>query len=350
MDIRQEKITSALKECNADALLVSKKENIAYLSGFNGEGQLLFTPARLVLIVDFRYHQQAIEQAKKAEVLCPRSFYSLEQTLLGLLKELKVQRLALEAHILSYSFYCRLKNKLRPVKLVPIVNIVERLRAVKSPEELRFIRQAAALAVQSVVFARKIVQPGKKETDIARELRYFMQLQGAEDCAFDIIVASGQRSAMPHALASQRIIKEGESVLIDLGCRSSGYNSDLTRMLFLSRIKGRTKRIYEVVAHAQHLAIAAVKAGERAANIDNIARQFISQEGLGAFFGHALGHGVGKEIHEYPHISSASKDILQEGMVFTIEPAVYIPKWGGIRIEDMVLVTKTGCEVLTKEK
>lgn len=339
-----------LKQCNADAFLVSKKENIAYLSGFNGEGHLLLAPARPVLIVDFRYYQQAVEQAKKTEVVCRQNFHSVDQTLFCLLKEIKIQRLAFEADVLSYHCYCRLRKSLRPVKLVPAARIVEQLRAVKSPEELGFIRQAAALAVQSIDFARKIVQPGKKETDIAREIRYFMQLQGAEDCAFDIIVASGPRSAMPHAAASPRIIKEGETVLIDLGCRSSGYNSDLTRMLFLSKIKGKTKRIYEVVAHAQQLAIAAVRAGEPAAKIDNIARQFISREGLGAFFGHALGHGVGKEIHEYPHLSPASKDMLQEGMVFTVEPAVYIPKWGGIRIEDMVLVTKTGGEVLTRER
>jgi len=342
------KLRQVLSTNKLEALLITKEVNVSYLSGFKGTGQLLITPAKGVLLVDFRFKEQAVSLARSFQIYQRAGFHPLEDDLLRLVKGLKLKRLGFEATALSYGFYCKLKRTLKPVELLPTTNIIERLRAIKTAPEIKLLKKAAALAGQSLAFAKRIIKPGRKEREIAREIQYFMRENGAEDCAFELIVASGKRSSMPHAVASDKTIKDNEAVLIDLGCRISGYNSDLTRMVFLGRIKEKIKRIYKIVLQAQKLAINAVAAGEKICRIDKVARQYITREGLGPFFGHALGHGIGREVHEYPSISPKNQDTLNQGMVFTVEPAVYIPGIGGVRVEDMVLVTATGCEVLTK--
>jgi len=342
------KLRQELLRRKIDAFLITKGVNVAYLSGFKGEGQLLITPTRQILLVDFRFNEQAAKVAGSFQIRQRQSFRPLEESILRLVKRLKLKRLGFEASSLAYGFHHKLKSTLKSVKLIPSTDIVERLRAIKSGQEIRLLKKAAALSVKSFGFARKIIKAGRKEVEIARELQYFMRKLGAEDCAFDIIVASGKRSSLPHAPACARTIKNNEAVLVDLGCRISCYNSDLTRMVFLGRISGKLKRTYEIVRQAQQLAIKAVRAGVKIRQIDKIARQYIAKAGLGAFFGHALGHGIGREVHEYPSISPKNQGILKKGMVFTIEPGVYIPGWGGIRVEDMVLVTRTGHEVLTR--
>ncbi len=320
------KVRRQLSRHKLDALLVSKEANVAYLSNLRGEGSLLITPTKKILLVE-----------------------PLEDSLAILVKKLRLKRVGLESAWLSLASYRRLKKAVRKVKLTPTANIVEGLRAIKTAEEIKLLRKAAALAVKSFKFAEKLIAPGKTEQEVAMEIQYFMRKSGAEACAFETIVASGKRSSLPHGPSSRKIIRKNEAVLVDLGCRLSGYNSDLTRMAFLGKIRGKLKRVYEVVLKAQQQAIQEVRAGKRASGIDRIARQYITRAGLGAFFGHALGHGIGREVHEYPPISSKNHQILKEGMVFTIEPGVYIPGFGGVRIEDMVLVTKTGCEILTKK-
>ncbi|MCQ9208670.1 MAG: Xaa-Pro peptidase family protein [Omnitrophica bacterium] len=342
--LRQNLITHKL-----DGLLVTKEANISYLSGFRGAGQLLITPKKRILIVDFRFKEQA-EKTKGPFQICQRlNFRPFEQSLSSLAKKLKLKRLGFESPWLPFELYRRFKSVLGPVKLVPTTNIVEELRVIKSPKELVHLKKAALLAMQSYDLAKRIIKPGRKEVAIARELQYAMRKQGAQDCSFELIIASGRRSSMPHATASEKVIKNNEAVLLDLGCRVSDYNSDLTRMVFLGKIRGKIKQIYEAVFQAQQLAIKAVKAGVKISEIDKIARRHLSKKGFRRFFGHALGHGIGREVHEYPSISPKNQDLLKEGMVFTIEPGVYIPGLGGIRVEDMVLVTKNGCEVLTKE-
>ncbi len=332
----------------ADALLVTNRVNIAYLSGFSGEGQLLITPGRKILLTDFRFKEQAAQEAKSCQIRQAENFQPPEQNIASLVKKLRLKKLGFESRFMSYNFFHRLTRALWPVKLVPTVDVVEQLRAGKSRQEIKLLKRAACLAVQSFAFAQKLIKPGRREAEVARELEYFMRKQGAQSCAFDPIVASGKRSSLPHAPVSGRRIKENDAVLLDLGCRVSGYNSDLTRMVFLGKMDSKIQRVYRVVLQAQQLAIKAVRAGVKIGQIDKIARQYITKEGLGAFFGHALGHGIGREIHEYPSISPENRAILKAGMVFTVEPGVYIPGKAGVRVEDMVLVTRTGCEVLTK--
>jgi Xaa-Pro aminopeptidase len=341
-----DKLRQELLQRRLDALFITKGKNVSYLSGFAGESGLLLTPTRKVLVVDFRFKEEAAKTAASFQIYQRPNLQTLEESLLHLVKKLKLKRLGFEALSLSYQFYRRLKSALHPVKLVPTDSIVEQLRAIKTAAEIKLLKKAAGLAAETQRYAQKIIKPGKEETEISRELQYFMRKLGAEACAFEPIVASGKRSSMPHACASDKIIKDKEAVLVDLGCRISGYNSDLTRMVFLGKMRGKIKRIYATVIRAQKLAIQAVRPGEKILRIDKIARQCIAKEGLGGFFGHALGHGIGREVHEYPSISPNSQGFLRKGMVFTIEPGIYIPGWGGAMVEEMVLVTKTGHEVL----
>jgi len=333
-----------------DGLFVAKEVNVSYLSNFKGQGQLLITPTKKILLTDSRFVEQARQKVRSFQIHSRPSFCSLADDVLGLSKKLKVKRLGFEASGVSYRFYRTLKNSLKGIQLVSTTNIIENIRAIKTPAEIKLIKKAASLALISFAFAKKIIKPGKTEIEIARKVRSFMRTQGAEDAAFEIIVASGKRSSLPHAPLTNRKIRKNEPVLVDLGCRISGYNSDLTRMVFLGKIRGKLKRSYEVVYQAQQQAISAVKAGKRANQIDKIARQYIVRAKLGEFFGHATGHGIGREVHENPAISPKNKGILREGMVITVEPGIYLPGLGGVRIEDMVLVTKKGHEVLTNDR
>lgn len=342
------KLRAELLRLKVAALLITNRANVAYLSNFSGEGQLLITPTKKFLIIDLRFAESAAKTMRSWQIWQRQSFSLLEESILHLTNKLKLKRLGFETTSISYDFYRKLNRILKALQLIPTTNIVESLRTIKSAQEIRVLKKAAGLAAKSFNFAKKIIKPGRKEVEIARELQYFMRRHGAEDSSFDIIVASGKRSSLPHGPVSQRKIKGNEAILVDLGCRISGYNSDLTRMVFLGKIGGTLRRNYEVVAQAQKMAIKAVKAGIEIRQIDQIARQYISKNGLGPSFIHALGHGIGREIHERPAISPTNHDILKEGMVFTVEPGVYIPGWGGIRIEDMVLVKKNGCEILTR--
>ncbi|MBN3038815.1 MAG: aminopeptidase P family protein [Candidatus Omnitrophica bacterium] len=343
-----DKLRRAIERDKLDALLVSKPNNVSYLSDFNGEGQLLITATKQFLITDFRYQEDAAKSKKSFELWAREGFSPLEENIVSLAKKLKLRGLGFESYNTPYAFYRRLKKALGKKHLIPTSNIIEKIRAVKSPKEIRIIRKAASCAVASFSFAKNFVKPGKTEEEIAQGIQYFMKKIGAEDKAFDIIVASGKRASLPHAYASKKCIKKNDAVLIDLGCRKCGYNSDLTRVVFLGKMWGKIKRIYDIVLRAQQLAIEAVRAGEQIRTIDKIARQHIANEGFSPFFGHALGHGIGREVHEYPSISPRNQDRLEAGMVITIEPGIYIPGWGGIRIEDMVLVKKDGSEILTE--
>lgn len=342
-----DKLRQQMIALRLDGLLIAKKANTAYLSGLRGEGLLLITPRRKIILTDFRFKEQAAQEAKSWQTYSRPGFQSLSESLARLASKLKLRRLGFEALAISYELYSKLKRALEPVTLVPTTDLVEQLRAIKTPAEIKLLKKAAACAVQSYLYARKIIRAGQTEKDLAGKIACFMQKQGAQRPAFEMIVASGKRSALPHGQASDKIIRANEAVLLDLGCRVAGYNSDLTRMLFLGRMKPKLKRIYDLVFQAQQLAIQAIKAGEEIARVDGLCRQHIARAGFGACFGHALGHGVGLEVHELPAVSPKNQDVFKEGMVLTVEPAIYLPGWGGVRIEDMVLVKKNGCEVLT---
>ncbi|MBI3584748.1 MAG: aminopeptidase P family protein [Nitrospinae bacterium] len=257
-----------------------------------------------------------------------------------------MKTIGFEPH-LPYSTYQELHSKLNSASLTPVKNIVEDVRMVKEPSEIEFIKKAIGIIDRAFKRMKKIVKAGSKENEIAIEMEYQLRKEGAEGIPFDIIVASGERGALPHGIASDKIIKDGELVILDFGSRYMGYNSDCTRTLSVGRLDERQKDIYSIVLDAQREAIKSIKPGLKASEIDSKARQFIIEKGYGENFGHSTGHGVGLEVHENPRIAEGQDDIIKEGMVFTIEPGVYIHGWGGVRIEDMVLVTKEGCEVLT---
>ena len=336
-----------LKQRGLDAALITNEVNVSYLSGLNAQAELLITAGKKIAFVDFRYMEAAQRQLKSWQIWQRRSFYPIEEEIIQCATGLRLKRLGFEPLSLSFEGHRKLKAGIKPIKLVPASGLIETLRAKKFPQEIRLIKQAASLAVKSMDYARKIVRPGVSELEVVRKLHYYMQDMGAQGPAFDIIIASGPRSSMPHAAASARKIRNNEAVLVDLGCRISGYNSDLTRMLFLGKISAKIKHIFTIVSRAQQLAIKAARPGMKIKELDSIAREHIAQYGLGIYFGHSLGHGIGKQVHEYPSISPHSRDLLRTGMVFTIEPGIYIPKLGGFRQEDMVLLTPKGAKVLT---
>ena len=264
-------------------------------------------------------------------------------------KRLKVRKLGFEAKDLNFAEYSKIRSYLGPkTKLKDTFNIVETLRLIKDPQEIGFIRQAIKITAKTFEFIQKSLKPGVKELEIAAEIEHFIRYQGAKMSAFNILIASGPNSSLPHALISSRKIKSGEPILIDIGVDINGYKSDLTRVFFLDKIPNIQRRIYEIIQEAQAKAIAAVKPGRIISAIDSAGRKHIEEQGFGRYFGHSLGHGVGLEVHEEPSISSKNKaQHLEEGMVFTVEPGIYLPGRFGIRLEDMVLVTKKGSEVLS---
>ncbi len=334
-----EKLRRQLLRRKLDALLVTDKANSAYLSGFNGEGQLLVTLTKNILLTDFRFRQEAKEELKQLQIP--------QQALPEVIIKSKIKHLGFEAMSLSYQEHQCLKTRLKSVKITPTINIIQQIRSVKTVKEIRLIKQAARLAVESMDYAQRIISPKKTELEIVKRLERFILKQTNQAPAFKPIVACGPRSSLPHAKVSNRIIARNQPVLVDLGCVVSGYNSDLTRTMFLGKISRKFRRIYDTVIQAQQAAIKGIQAGIEISKIDKIARQCIAKAGFGCFFGHALGHGIGQEVHEYPSISFRNQDRLQANMVITIEPGIYIPGLGGVRVEDMVLVTTKGCEVLT---
>jgi Xaa-Pro aminopeptidase len=249
---------------------------------------------------------------------------------------------------LYFAEYKKIRKELPDsLGLAPTYGLVEGLRQIKTPAELEKIRFATRIAVKAFNFIRTQLKPGRREIEVAGELERFIRYNQATDSSFEIIVASGPNSAFAHHVTSERKLKANEPVLIDMGVDYNGYKSDLTRVFFLGKIDTLTAKVYRVVQEAQELALKAIRPGKTCAEIDSLARKYIESKGYGGFFGHGLGHGVGLEVHEEPHIGKNQFIRLQAGMVFTVEPAIYLPRKFGIRLEDMVLVTKKGSEVLS---
>jgi Xaa-Pro aminopeptidase len=337
-----------LKKEKLDGLLVSNPANVSYLSGFSGdESYLLITQKKAIFITDFRYEQQAAKEAKgfSVELVGKLNHFDL---ITGLIRKNNLKRVGFEARHITYAEVGKIRDNLTKQEFLPVCGIVENLRAVKSQEEIKKIRKATEICLSVFNDVAFKIKPGLREKELAGFVEYQMRLKGAEGASFDIIVLSGKNSTMPHGRPSDRKIGCNEAVLIDAGASFSGYKSDLTRMFFLGKIPDTIQKVYGIVKTAQEMALKAIRPGAFASVIDAIARDYIKSKGYGEYFGHSLGHGVGREVHEAPSISSKSKDILRPGMVFTVEPAIYLPNIGGIRIEDMVLVTQKGSEVLSQ--
>lgn len=345
---RQNKLAAFIKKKSIDAFFVRKKENIAYLTGSRGDDAVLFvSPEKSILITDSRYEEEYKRSAQKCSVRIVRN-----KSVCGIMADSCIEAnsrlIGFEAYDFTYQEYLNLKKCLGKRKLIPLGRVVENLRIIKDESEIRHIRQACKDGSELMNYAVKIAKPGISENSVKRAIEMYVLKNNFNLAGFDIIVASGVNASMPHAAVSGKRIKRQEMVTIDLGAMHSGYNSDLTRTVFLGKITPKYLNIYRIVLAAQVIAIENLMPGVYAKDIDAVSRQYISERGMGSFFLHSLGHGIGLETHEIPAISRNSETKLEKGMVITIEPGIYIPGWGGIRIEDTVLITKNGCEILTK--
>jgi Xaa-Pro aminopeptidase len=342
---RLKALRKSLRERNLEGLLVKAEANIYYLSGFSGQNSLLLvTLDGLFLITDFRYVEEASKEAPEAQVV--RRLGPLSVAAAQKVSKLKLKKVAFEADFFTYSDFQALTARDKK-RFVPVIGLVEKLRERKDAQEIKIIKRSLTIAQSAFTRLKQIIEPGATEKEIADELEMLLRREGASASSFPIIVAAGKRASLPHARPGEHRIGEKDAVLIDWGAKFNFYNSDLTRIVFMGRISKKMRRVYETVLEAQHRAIQAIKPGVEIKEVDRAAREHICSCGLGQRFGHGLGHGLGLEIHEAPAVSPKAKGRLKAGMVFSVEPAVYIPNWGGVRIEDMVRVTRSGCEVLS---
>ncbi len=345
---RRDAVRRKFKLLGADAMLVSDETNVTYLTGFTGDSSyLLLTTRQAVLLSDSRYTIQIDEECPQLD----REIRTAQTTLLQLsakaIKAARPKALAVEADQLVKSTYDQLASELMSTHLVDTSELVEGLRAIKDKSELENIRGSIQIAERAFEVIRAQLRGDQTERQIAHNLEHQMRQFGASRCAFDPIVGAGSRGALPHGQPSQQTIGGQPFVLIDWGAQFQGYASDLTRILVTGKISPKLQRIYDVVLRAQKSAISKLRPGVKFSDVDRAARKVIEDAGHGRRFGHGLGHGFGLQIHEQPRLSPVATGALKSGMVVTIEPGIYLLDWGGVRIEDDVLITRDGCEVLT---
>lgn len=345
-EVRKNRAKLILSSLGLDGIIFNSIENIRYLCGFTGsDGIVLITNNETFFLSDSRYWIQAEEEVKEANII---RYNKKIDGISKLLIELNLKRIGFESNSISFSFYKSLLKKFEEnIDLVPLENEIKNLRAIKDDKELNLIKKAIDISSEAFKNVISIVKEGVLERDIALELEFFMKRSGAQTLSFDIIVASGKRSSLPHGRATNKRIEKGDLILIDFGCGFEGYHSDQTRTLIIGEATDEHKKIYGIVKEAQQKAIEFIKPGISINYIDEIARNLIRNYGYGDYFGHGLGHGIGIAVHEDPMINWENKDAIQEGMVFTIEPGIYIPDWGGVRIEDIVFITPNGAERIT---
>ena len=346
MQAKIKKVYELMDKEGLDGSLIDSPENRYYLTGFTGTaGRVLLTGKGAYFITDFRYVEQAKKQTEGYEIVELSS--NFEKGLNELLKKDGVKRLGFESKAISHEQFLKY-NEVLEVELQKTTDLIEGLRVIKGPEEIEKIKKAVEITDAAFAHILGIIKPGVTEREIALELEFFQKRMGGEKNAFDFIVASGQRSSLPHGVASDKVIEKGDFVTLDFGVFYQGYCSDLTRTVVVGEPDEKQKEIYGLVLKAQLAVIERVKAGMSCKEVDEIARGIIGEAGYRENFGHGLGHGIGLEIHEAPRVSFTSETILQPGMVVTNEPGIYIPGWGGVRIEDDLLITEEGCEVLNK--
>jgi Xaa-Pro aminopeptidase len=348
---RQKKLREHLATTRFNGLLISHLPNIRYLCGFTGSaGLLLVEEAGSVFFTDVRYDTQAHEEVKGAKVVISRkgTLLSLGEWLGARRKRARGWAIAVESEHFTIAEKKRL-SQVRPagVTLKDSPSVVEKLRMVKDGDELQRIRASVALGAKLFDRALEVLRPGVKEVEVAADMEYAARRSGAEAMSFPTIIASGARSALPHGRASDQAIAPGGFVVCDFGVILSGYCSDQTRTVWVGTVPEDARQAYEAVREAQQAAIDAVRPGVTVGEVDATARKVLRKAGLGRYFTHSTGHGVGLEIHETPRVADGQREILQPGMVITIEPGVYFPGKWGVRIEDMVAVTAGGCEVMT---
>jgi len=348
---RQQKLRQGLVERQVDAILISQPENRYYLSGFAGSaGFLLITPRDAVLATDFRYTEQAKIQAPDYQVF--QIAGDTADWLPKLLAEFNLKRLGFEAGDITFATYRQFNDilgKAEPsLELVPVEGLVESLRAKKEPEEIELITKAVELTENALEYVTAVIHRGMMEKELAWEIEKFLREKGGEAVPFDLIVASGPNSALPHAKPSPRTIGAGEPVVIDIGAKCGSYCADLSRTICLSPRDDTFNRVFDTVLRAQEAALMAIREGMTGDEADSLARKVIEQAGYGEAFGHALGHGIGLAPHELPRLGPRSPERLADGMAFTVEPGIYLVGWGGVRIEDDVVMENGKARVISK--
>jgi len=350
LNLRIGKLISMLEENQIDAAIISEKNNIRYFSGFTSEDAvLLIHKSVYYLITDFRY----IEQAQKQ---CP-GFNTVDAPgnktapfIKKICMELDARRIWFEDDTITYRTYNSYKEALHPLELIPDKGMLSKIRIIKTVDEINYIKRAARLADKGFLHILNIIRPGISEKELAIELEFFLRKNGCEELAFPIIIASGKNGSLPHAEPSNKKLEKGEFVTLDFGCKISGYCSDMTRTVALGEPNKQLQEIYNIILEAQTKALNIIGPGLTGKEVDKQARDYITSKGYGKFFGHGLGHGVGLNVHEEPRLSERGNDILQSGMVVSVEPGIYLPGIGGVRIEDIVVITEDGHENLVFSK
>jgi Xaa-Pro aminopeptidase len=347
-DTRRDRLRRLWRKTGADALLVTSFTNVTYLTGFTGDDSaLLVTERDAVILSDPRYTTQLESECPDLDLAIRAPGVTMLELLAKEVEKLKIARLAFEASHVSVGFRDELAKKLAKVELVNSTDLVEQLRAVKDKDELVRIRRAAQLARRGFEVIRAALRPEQREREVAAELEYQLRMFGAKGCSFPTIVAVGPQSALPHARAGEARIGDADFVLIDWGANEGLYVSDLTRVVVTGKMSPKLEQVYGLVLTAQQAAVAAIRPGVACQDVDAVARSVIAKAGYDKHFGHGLGHGIGLAVHEAPRLAKNQPSLLAAGMVVTVEPGVYFPEWGGVRIEDDVLVTRDGHEVLT---
>lgn len=334
---RIENFRKKLISTDMDGAFITNRENRLYLSGFTGtSGFLLITGDKTLLLTDFRYVEQAAEQATHFEVI--QYTGNVLQTVKELMDTNGIKTLGFENRDVTYDRYMELQHFLDGVRLMPLGTVIEELRRVKDPYELETIKSAVRIADEAFNHVLKFIKPGVKELELAAELEYHMKKLGATGTSFETIIASGKRSSLPHGVASLKKLEMGDPVTIDFGAYYEDYCSDMTRTVFLGEPEPEMKKIYNIVLQAQQQSAMGAVAGMRGKDVDQIAREFIYGKGYEKNFGHGLGHSVGLQIHEDPRLNPTGESILENGMVVTVEPGIYISGYGGVRIEDILVI------------
>ncbi|MDM5186382.1 Xaa-Pro peptidase family protein [Bacillus sp. DX4.1] len=342
---RIERIQKQLTKNNVDAILITKGENRRYTTGFTGSaGAVLISQKGVTFITDFRYIEQAKDEVKNAKIIIHDG--NLEKEVASEIDRHGIQKVAVEANTMTLKAFSTLKEYVN-VELVPLENIVDKVREIKEQSEIETMRTAAHIADQAFDYILNVIKPGITEREVRDELEAYMRKKGAFSSAFNIIVASGQRAALPHGVASKKVIEHGDMVTLDFGAMYNGYCSDITRTIAVGSCSDEFRDIYHIVLEALKRGTEGIRAGEKAKKIDDLTRNYITEKGFGDRFGHSTGHGLGLEVHEQLRLSDKSKEVLQAGMVVTVEPGIYIPGWGGCRIEDDIVVTENGYEIIT---
>jgi Xaa-Pro aminopeptidase len=351
---RQKNVRDAMKQLNLDGLLLTHPPDLGYLSNFTGEDSIgLIAEKDFFLVTDFRYQEQAALEAGWLKVRVRDA--RMADTLATTLVESKAKRIGFEANYATVGQMDALMNALKAIKdlkappeLVPLENVMTNIRKVKDDNEVDLVRKSVGIAEEAFESIRSEIKPGQSENYLAGLLVFELRSRGAANSSFPVIVAAGTNSSLPHYRPGETLVQRDQPLLIDWGALYKGYCSDLTRTLMIGRVAPKIKEIYKVVYEAQQAAIKFLRPGVTTLQADRVARDIIERAGYGKEFGHGLGHGIGREIHELPTLrKTGGEEELRPGMVVTVEPGIYIPGEGGVRIEDDILITHSGCEVLS---